>query len=262
MNPEDEVIIDLKTSCTKDEAVAKMMGWLKGPIHPKLVKLTEAGLSEDQLISLPLLDVSLAEQLQEIRNTLSQRLIDTAEAEASNAELSIAHDAVDRIDALINTAYRYMSELDNELAKGESSELIIDHHAGETSGTTHITLVSLDRWAQENFSISIIGDLNSIAGSSENRPASKQEDNTDSKGLRKPKADNLYTTLGFLVEAFAATAEKYGGKKPNVQEISKHLEKRPSKANKNIKLPGQGNEAIKDRIEEAIRAKNSKLEKK
>jgi hypothetical protein len=228
------------------------------------VKLTDAGLSEDQLIYLQSLDVPLAEQLQDIRNTHSQRLIDAAETDGSDAELKIKHDAVDRIDALINTAYRYMSELGNELAKGESSELIIDHDAGETSGTTHITLASLDRWAQEKFSISIIDEPNSTAESSENRSASEQEDNADGKGLLKPKADNLYTTLGFLVEAFAATSDKYGKQKPkpNVQEISKHLEKLASKANKFTNLPGQGHESIKDRIEEALRVKKSKLEKK
>jgi hypothetical protein len=239
-----------------------MMGWLKGPIHPKFVKLTEDGLSEDQLINLQSLDVSLAEQLQEIRNALSQRLIDTAEAEASDAELKIKHDDFDRFKALIKTAFRYMSELDNELAKGESSELIIDHDAGETSGTTHITLASLDRWAQENFSISIIDDPNSTAESSENRPASEQEDKADGKWLSKTVADNLYTTLGFLVEAFAATSDKYGRQKPNVQEISTHLEKLANKASKFTNLSGQGNEAIKSRIEKALQVKKSKLEKK
>jgi hypothetical protein len=155
-----------------------------------------------------------------------------------------------------------MSELDNELAKGESSELVIDHHAGETPGTTHITLVSLDRWAQEKFTISIIDEPKSIAGSSEDRPVPEQEDDTDGDGLSKTKADNLYTTLGFLVEAFAATSDKYGKQRPNVQEISKHLDKLASKANKHIKVQGQGYESIKDRIEEAIRVKKSKLEKK
>jgi hypothetical protein len=72
----------------------------------------------------------------------------------------------------------------------------------------------------------------------------------------------LYTTLGFLVEAFAATTEKYGKQKPNVQEISTHLEKLANKANKFTNLPGQGHESIKDRIEEALRVKKSKLEKK
>jgi hypothetical protein len=238
------------------------MGWLKGPIHPKIVKLTEDGISEDQLINLQSLDASLDEQLQKIRNALSQRLIDATETDGSDAELKIIHDDVDRFDALINTAYRYMSELDNELAKGESSVLTIDHHAGETSGTTHITLVSLDRWAQENFSISIIDEPNSIAESSEYLRTSEQQDDTDGKRLSKTKADHLYTTLGFLVEAFAATAEKYGSKKPKVQVIAYELEKLASKANKNFTLQGQNNEAIKDRIEEALRVKESKLEKK
>ena len=33
INPEDEVIDDLRTSCTRDEAVIKMFGWMQGPIH-------------------------------------------------------------------------------------------------------------------------------------------------------------------------------------------------------------------------------------
>ena len=36
----DEIVIDLRTTCSKDEAAAKLLGWLRGPIYPKYIQVT------------------------------------------------------------------------------------------------------------------------------------------------------------------------------------------------------------------------------
>ena len=35
----DEIVIDLRTTCSKDEATAKLLGWLRGPIYPKYIQV-------------------------------------------------------------------------------------------------------------------------------------------------------------------------------------------------------------------------------
>jgi hypothetical protein len=34
INPEDEIIVDLSTSCTKEVAVTKLFGWMKVGFQP------------------------------------------------------------------------------------------------------------------------------------------------------------------------------------------------------------------------------------
>lgn len=36
----DEIVIDLRTTCSKDEAAAKLLGWLRGPIYSKYIQIT------------------------------------------------------------------------------------------------------------------------------------------------------------------------------------------------------------------------------
>jgi hypothetical protein len=82
-------------------------------------------------------------------------------------------------------------------------------------------------------------------------------------GLSRTKTDNLYTTFAFLVEALAKTAPKYRVKDaPNINAIASHIEELATFANKRDKLSGQSHEAIKDRIEDAMKAKKEKLSQK
>jgi hypothetical protein len=88
----------------------------------------------------------------------------------------------------------------------------------------------------------------------------EKEDIGPKGGLSRTKKNNLYTTFAFLVDAFYKIAsDKYGEDKPSVLNIAKHLEDLATKANNGEPLPGQGDEAIKDRIEEALEVKRSKL---
>ena len=72
INAEDDIIVNLRTSCTKDEAVAMLLGWLRGPIKPRNIQISEDGLSLDQLPFLQSLEGSLQDQLQELVDAASQ----------------------------------------------------------------------------------------------------------------------------------------------------------------------------------------------
>lgn len=279
INAEDEVLVDFSTSCTKDVAVAKMLGWMQGHRRKRVVTVTEHGISEEQLPYLYSLEGSLADHLIELREAASQELTTAAEKYASekirwdkdesgkNTAFEILErkeKAVAEYDALIDKAGTYLLDIEEELDKGKSSDLKIDQEATKRSGYTHLTINSVDHWARSKYGISIKKDP--VSGSlPEDNPklpqATQQEQESDRRGgLGKTKANNLYTTLAFLVEAFSKTSTKYNKDTgPNVKAIAEELKKYATETNNKEKLSGQSSEAIKDRIEEAMKIRKSKL---
>jgi len=39
----EEIILNNESSCSKDQAIAKLLGWMRGPIRKKVIRLTEVG---------------------------------------------------------------------------------------------------------------------------------------------------------------------------------------------------------------------------
>ena len=80
-----------------------------------------------------------------------------------------------------------------------------------------------------------------------------QDDGVQKGGLSKTKANNLQITFALLVKAFAETGPKYnkGNDDPNVNSIADHLENLAK--NEAGRQSGQGKEAIKTRIEDAMK---------
>lgn len=178
INPEDEIIIDSRTSCTKDEAAAKLLGWMQGTIRKKYIKVTEHGIPEDQLAHLHSLDVSLSDQLVELREPVRQLL---SKATKGSKEFSKMNEAVKDIDEVIKKAMSYLLDIDDELDKGENSALKIDHEATNKTGVIHIKLRSLDKWARLKYGIRI---LDNLASNSTTANSSDQESSSLVKWLR------------------------------------------------------------------------------
>ena len=271
INPEDEIIIDLSTSCTKEVAVAKLLGWMQGPIRPKVLKVSEHGISEDQLPFLQFMEGSLQAQLSELREAASQDLIAAAEADATSEVLKEKEEAVANIDSLIHKAFMYMSDIEEELEKDSESAINIDQKTSKQTGVTHITLRSVNRWAKDKYGISILEDREQHASpeGTQAQPIMQdtEEDLDTEGGLSKTRAGHLFTTFALLFEDLAkhlseTAPKKYGDRIPNIEAIAMYIEKLAKKANNRENLPGQGHEAIKDRIEEAMEIKKSKLPQK
>jgi hypothetical protein len=265
INAEDDVLYDLSPSCTVEVAVAKMLGWMQGHIRQRIIKVTEQGISADQLPHIPSLEGSLQDQLMEMRGAAKQAFIEAAEKYASDDtsynDLRDKEEAVIECDALFNKAATCLRDIQDEISKGESSVLKIDQQATDQTGEIHLTLNSVDRWAKEKYGISIF-EGSKVQESTQNI-AVKNDDQIEATsdrkgGLRKVKADNLYTTFAFLLESFASKTSKYmQDGKINVDALAKFLHEQAVAADTN--LSGQSHEAIKDRIEEALKIKKSKL---
>jgi hypothetical protein len=263
INSEDEILVDFRTSCTSEEAVAKMLGWMQGYTRPKSIRITEHGTPADQLSSMQSLGGSLQDQLLELREAARLEFVKAAELGAAFEVIQGKEKAVIECDAMINRAASYLLDIDDEIAKGDASELRIDHSATKNSGVVHITLRSLDRWATKNYGISVTGPLQKFGGQLANdRPDERQDEVSEANGgLGATSTRHLHTTFAFLVEAFSKTATKYhkGDGSPNVMAIAEFLEGAAKESAKAPPMDGQGREAIKKRIAKAMLAKEENL---
>lgn len=158
INPEDPIRANLRISCTKDEAVAKLIGWLKGFIRRDNNEISERGISETELPHLHTLAMSLGDQLNVLRETARQELIKANDTDEDRHKL---YEAVEKYDELINKSATYFLDIDDEIEKVELSVLKIDHEATQKFGVTHIKLRSLDKWARAKYGIKILEESNS-----------------------------------------------------------------------------------------------------
>lgn len=154
--PEDEVIIDLKTSCTKDEAVAKMLGWMKGSIRKRVINVTEHGIPADELPYLHTFEGPLESYLVDLRNAATDELLKAFEMDAADDVRVEKDNAVDKCVEKIELAHAYLADIDDELAKGELSALRIDKENTRKFGEERITIRSLHDWALKKYGLHIL----------------------------------------------------------------------------------------------------------
>lgn len=263
INPEDEVTVNLRTSCTRDEAVIKMFGWMQGPIH-KIDRATNDPLG--QMLQLGEFKGSLSEALQKRREAARQALIDAADAGADGLEVLDKEYAVKQIDLLIVDAMNRLYDIDAEIAKGQESALVKDLNATDKYGEDHLTLRSLDAWTRSVYAISILGQDYESPPTNECVEAGaviSDADESDLDGvLSKPIADNLYTTLAYLVENLCATVgpSLRSGDDPNVSQVAARIS---NLTNDKLgdPLPGQSVESIRKHLAKARIVKAEKLAK-
>jgi len=154
INAEDEIYIDDRSSCTRDEAIAKMLGWMQGHVRKRFIKVTARGVSEDQLADLASLDEPLLEMLADLREVARQDFIQTFEDDADLDVIIKKDESVAMLDSLINKAVAYGFAFDQEAGMPQST-LCIDQSATEETGITHFTLNSVDQWSRRQWGVAI-----------------------------------------------------------------------------------------------------------
>ena len=292
----DEIFIDFSTSCTRDVAVAKLLGWMQGPMRRKWINVTLDGISEDQLPYLHRMDEPIKDQLLELREVAQQKLFkayeedDALSTDESKQVLSDAADEVDRHSQRIYLAAQYFRDIDDELANQDNPKLRVDLVATQTPDNPHITLSSLARWAKVKYGITLIdGGFGQVEERNLLDPAQEQPIKVDqlksdivaAKSLKdkftegsKPEA-SLLVTFAFLIDAFldqvknskdTAQKEKFlkgvDDKNINVSAIARHLEDLMAKANGKAFLCDQQFKSICNRINAASKAKIDALPKR
>ena len=216
INAEDDIIVNLRTSCTKDEAVAMLLGWLRGPIKPRNIQISEDGLSLDQLPFLQSLEGSLQDQLQELVDAASQA-----------------------------------RDIDDEINSHTNHRLIVDEFETNRTGEQHISISSLDRWARDEHQIPIVeneyDEPNVISGTSKGRATSESEE------LSPTKTRSSHITTALLIKALAnSSGKKYvHGDSPNIKEIATRLSEMFTEEVKDCAL-GQSFESIRKRLKKSM----------
>lgn len=253
------------SSCTINDAVAKMLGWLQGPVYDENIKFAEDGnVHEEDLPFLRTLPNTIEEQITYLIGVANMELSEAKSKKASPDVIEEKTKILNKRYKEMELAYRYKLDIEHELNKGKSSVLVIDRKITKESGEKHITIRGLHDWAFGKYDISIDPCLNQqeVTNDQQNQSTVQRGGNPpDNDGWPSTtKKENLYTTFAFLVEALAEVAPKYKHvDKPNVSQIAELIAKHAKDANSGEKLQGQSAESIKDRIEESIKIKKSKL---
>lgn len=218
INPEDETIIVNSLSCSKDVAVAKMLGWMRGPVRLKYIKMASTGIQPDQLEHLHSIEGSILDFLNEQRQfardslqAIADEAAATEDVDRKNAiyELINQHDdAIVTWQALTVKASTYLNAIDTELAKGKNSTLKTDDSSIDNDAPL-IMLDSLDKWAKANFGITVREEfdvaesaLNSAYKEPQRRDALRIEIEAIVKTMTRPTPSKVMAALRAKVGGF------------------------------------------------------------
>ena len=253
----DQIYVEHRTSCTREEVGAKLIGWLHSSRRRRILHMDEHGsISVDQMPTAHSLDGLLLDELADLRDKAYCRYANAVEEFAEEEIIEKMEEEVAHWDVLIDNATNYLAKFDCEVAKGKSSALIRDKRAKAETGIDHFMISSVDEWAQKTLGVSVLVPVQSLA----DRGNVPEAETTPQGGWSHTLATNWQATFAFLIEAFSMTATKYEVHgKPNVQAIANHLAELAEEANKGERLAGQSAEGIKTRIEDAMCIKRSKL---
>ena len=156
LTPEDDIIIKQETSCSKEEAIAKLIGWMRGTLRKRYVEFSTGWISEEQLPYLYSLHGTVQEHLQDLRNAAYFAYHDAAVVDIEpDTIVEEKRQSVARIDQLIRDAASYLQGIEKEFDRGDASVLKIDREATERSGVIQLSLNSLDQWAHKQYGFSI-----------------------------------------------------------------------------------------------------------
>jgi hypothetical protein len=253
-------------------AVAKLLGWMQGPIRRKYIEVTLDGIPEKEMPFLHTLEVPLKNLLMEMREVAQSKLAEAFDVDdqqgtnESRIALSDADDNVEKINQKIYLAAEYFCAIDDELARGVDSELRIDRSANDDPSNPQITLKSLDAWAKgRGYPLQIMGVYHEHAGQHEQAKDEIEEPLLNAKGGMTPTmAKSFLVTFAIVLEEFVKKMgtqfKSESGTGMNMEEIAKYLSK--------LSLPGarsghflksQSISSIEARMKEVLNASSDAI---
>jgi len=175
-------IFDFKTSCTKDDAVQYLMGWLQGPLRfdpiPKGASAEDVELCDYSWETLLTNNREWAEtaysNAKMEKRLLEREVTDDALAKL-DAEISEKLAELEKCDLAIIEAHKYRCCVDYELAKGSDSMLMTDPSVTENVQPPNIMIGSLRQWALETFEIDILKPSKNVINLRQQFEGSKRE---------------------------------------------------------------------------------------
>lgn len=256
-NQHRHILCDISTECTVDGAISKLLGEVSGdPIREDPNPQADPYEVEE-------LDVTIFDKIEYARDSAINEL-DDARDDEDQIKIDACMRRVMRYDDLTRQAHRYLCDITDELVKGDGSKLRVDP---TTPKNPHITLASLDQWAQEKYSIFIFKkNVNKPISGSSITQSKKGEEHEEKSSLKDDfgpiRERNFLVTFAFFIEEFSETAPLYRvNDEPNAIRIAEHFEKAITAANHNNQVSGQSVQTIRKLITEAMRRKKKVLMK-
>lgn len=151
MDVEHQYYTNTSGSCSIEQAVAKLLGWAKGPLFRKTVRVTEAGVVDDDLALVEVFEGGIDAQLESMLIDAQNQAIVALDDGATHDELSHRDKRIEQVKELVARVHDFRIRIDDELAKGQDSQLRTDRRRSDESGMVYITLRSLDQWAVKEY---------------------------------------------------------------------------------------------------------------
>lgn len=247
----EDFLIDLSPSCTKEQAVLRLLGWGAETIKKKYIKMNHAGHVVTDMKEISPTTLNLLELLTETYQEALQRLEDAVPKDATEDEMEKVINEhgprIEEAESFVQEAHSYLMDITDELAKHDS-ELRIDQDATAKVGSTCITIRSLEEWAGKRYR------KPEVSSTSKNeKPPGLPDDFTKSD----KSSNSLLITLGLMIRALAANrGSRYGtAADPKIFPIAELLLEEANKLSpQNDKsIHGQGIESIRKRLTTATK---------
>lgn len=132
--------IDLRTGCSRDDAISIILGLGHWRLLPPREDATDKEIEDTEFITF-----CLAEYLHEELDTLQNKYDYARWGNISEADIAEKLAALDKFKEIIIKAKEYLICFDDEIAKGESSAIRI-----HPSSDALYTIRSVEQWAQTN----------------------------------------------------------------------------------------------------------------
>ena len=261
------ILVDPRTSCTRDEAVAILLG--RRSLDPIYQDLNPEGDAEEVHANfMEWLDISILEELLDERDSAVTELADALDEDPrSQGKIDACRSKILTCDDAIRQAKQVLCDIDDELAKGSESKLRVDQDTTTSHQRPYITLSSLKVWSNSR----IEGAAPKKSEAFEQpappaNPATPCEPLLDKKGgMSKTTAQNFLVTFSILLDAFV---EKCGttylsadGSGLNEELLATFIRDRSLPgARKKRYLGGQSVSVIETRILKANAADNQEID--
>lgn len=257
----EDFLIDLSPSCTKEQAVLRLLGWGKETIKKKYIVLDHNGKLETEKEKISLATMNLHEYLTDTYKEAVQRYENAIPENPTEDQIYAALEEhgprITETEADIEKARNYFMDITDELGK-QNSSLRIDQETTTKEGKIYITIRSLEEWAANKYN-----DSSQIKKGE--TPPSEYDfsiDDTPTPKNLKAQYSNLLISFSIAVKYIAEDSYrfKYRGVE-NIQEISDALSRKAQDLANTGDLPmaGQGTSAIRDRIKSALQALKTKI---
>jgi hypothetical protein len=164
---------------------------------------------------------------------------------------------IERVKGLIGRVHDFRIRIEDELAKGQESQLRVDRRQSDESGMVYITLRSLDQWAVKEYGQPVLAPP---LGARSDQRAEEEPDGRAEQELSSREAKRVLIALALLEDLIVESGPpKY---KVGTEANRNALAQRMSQLAKNQGIEKQGVEKLRRLLADADKVRKEELSAK